>query len=1515
MLLFLLVVAKSVIVSIDGYVPSRFKNLIIANSKERNLEKVNENIIHIAESPFRFKYMGKKKLLCSFKEKTPEFRVYKKTSDNKRLKESPTVSIPQNMPGSFSLISNIQQHNISVSFFINYNCSFLILPENDLESLPKGYKEISLAHSPLAFLASSNSEFFVFSDAKYQITQYLCNPGYFIQNVMKILFLIFTLFVLITGTFLLQKKLSLKSKITFWVLDYDLNVYYGPNLSILNDASKEILIQETQQCKMTNTAINSAIRLKRQVKSMIYDRMLVIPLNSKRLIAVLWEEYVDPNNPLEFKLTLESGNNEISSPIFSFSSYREYRPVKISFSTKNNVNCVIESSSAILAPFQPYGHLFGFSLTVLDFMLKSQRKSGNFEDLFSMYTTKISKFLKTQRTFVFNENGNIIFQYCLKTLKPFDQAKIMELYQKSLKAKKNLLFKNFFGDDLSYFIASICNLIFIYAFKEPCDIFERACSSFSTLSILYFMNFLTSNINTTIINRFYESLDMINKRFILIQSGLQSRNLIICKNSIASGLKSIEEYKKFMVQNGLERIDLISNEALDLMKKGGGKCMKKSTKLNVEGKVKYYVLSGIVDYDHFFQEYIYTCFVEDVTEKKAYEEKLLSYKEQIQKAIQAFHIHELIINNGKIKLVDDGLFKELGRPSDENLLLISLVYPDDIQNCYSITKGKFITLRLLNSDNVPIYYIALTSGKHGMIFCLDNLDDIPKITKNPEEEGMHLSSQNQVIVWTVDTQRDIVHQLFMQPTIWEALSVDQDTKFSSIIDYIHNDDHENFLDGYTKLLNGEIDQWDCDVRLIRMNSNYEWYKFVFVLTQSRFLNCLTYNIQKEKEMVSKLEDTQRLRDLLMSSGKLALWQFVDDHEPIEILDSFDPGISILIKMNWTFIENQVHPDFRDAFKNAVLDTLENDKSFEIDIPLLFNNAQGVQYWVSLRGKKNISNSSFSSLFQNNNNLPNNEKNIREIVGVCIDVTDFWNAYTVLEEEKKAAELANQQKTIFLSNVSHEIRTPMNGIFGMLDVLVLQDLSSEQRVLAESLLSSSAQLMSLLDDTLHIAKIESGSLTVNPTIFSITKIIEPISIASGSSARLKQLKFYVIIDKKFPSLLYGDPQLIIQIVNNFVSNALKFTKQGSITVSFKWEEDNQDDEIHEKCILSVKDTGIGIDPKRQQIIFERFQQADASVQRFYGGTGLGLALVKDICTELGGNVKINSSLGNGSEFICEIPMNSVMFSYSPPFKDGIKHTIMISCTDQVVSSSIIDWMIFHKYDVLSFENPEEIIAISKEEKRKIDAIFVEGNRDIWHQLKDIVSNIFSDPQQFKPLICSICEAGEKILFDYTISKPLLMEHFLHFMNLIRYNKLKFKDKSYLDKKYQLTNSLAEHKRRKKILVVEDNKANQFVMSKILQNIGCDFVIAENGQKAIDVLKVHTFDLVFMDCQMPVLDGLEATKIIRSSNEPYSTIPIIALTANAVEGDEKTCLDAGMNDYLAKPVRIEQISSKIKQYALR
>ncbi|OHT12388.1 ATPase [Tritrichomonas foetus] len=1444
--------ARRLVASVNGYIPSQIQIL-----QTRNTETMREAIpdIYFIEDSFKSASPKNIKKQCQFDEPIPDFFIYKR---NDSAITKPLVEIPSNIGGYSTLYRLSFSKNITVALYSSgASFKFSSSPDEHFD----GYHVLS-SHEKLEmfpFLFNVKSTFHVYSNLPYsQISSVCKTETHFIKIFISLLLILFFIWIVFQFTDDIL-EINLARDLDCWIVNKDGKMLLGKPMDNVPKLYKKYLHQIIIRSASTQNPQFTVCALKRHIKYQTYIGVFCMPFGS-HYFACICEEFLSQAEIPKFNIKFESQNMELkSTPKIEMLPLFNYRPLEIECTLVNNITCQYFLPGTALVPFLPYGRILS---VIISMVFKVNSQISRFildESIFYQLVQDCCKQVKVNGI-AFFMNNEIIYRYDLK--KVITDEAIIEIFQKLDFNKSPFEEKGLFQENDYCFCYSVSGISIIIQFlKRPLPTFIDIGLPLIANCCGLSYHLIRAKIQTTRFQQLISLFGSTHTHSIFEYSNNYQR--VFCKNEIIQNNKQLSAIlEKLQKENEMS----INRQMLQVS--------SPSEWASIDSSENSY---AVVD------DCIKTYLLEDVSVFKRHELNLSKSFSEIRSAMTILNMHmfEVIRNfnsnpnneNNKnntnlninddgefiIKMQDEKLFQSLNLKAPENLYLNEYIHHKDKEK---ILLGKS-NIRLMNSENKPICYASITNGKFGFIFCVEDMIST-RTRLETSDKGIQLATTaSSLIFWTVDPTHDTVNSLFMQPTIWDVLSVGRDTNFSRFVDFIYEEDKQLFIENYRALTSEKIHQWNGFVRLLRISGTYEWHRLVFTSSRTNTLHCLALNVNTQKENELKLRETHRLRDLLLSSGKLTLWKFNDDHEPIEPIHHFDPNVMKVVEMNWTFVENQVREDYRDEFYETMQRAYECDECFAMSVPLLLDE----EIWVSVRGKART--------------------NSRQVFGVCIDITELRKAYSDLEKEKRRAEEANKQKTVFLANMSHEIRTPMNGIFGILDVLALRNLSSEQKQLVELIRASSTHLMKLLDDTLNLSKIEQGDIESNPTIFNFGQLIEPICVATASRATLNNIKFNVIISKDFPFLVFGDSQLLIQILNNLVSNALKFTKNGHIDVILEWSEEGE----MEFLTLQVADSGIGITKEQKKVIFHRFEQAEASTARYFGGTGLGLALVQEIARFLGGSVKVKSKYGQGTRFIVDLPFESIYRPYSPVFTDNKKHIILISTADEVLKQNLLNWIPMCRYEVICFENVRDI------EKYQPEVIFIEGKKSLCDEIDQNVKT--------NAVKCAICKAGEAPAFKNKLTSPLMPHRLFEFLKECRYRKLE----SSINVQAK---SVDQTKRR--ILVVEDNKTNQFVMSKILSSCGCTFEIADNGKEAISKLDTteKEFDMIFMDCQMPVLDGITATRIIRKSNKSYSNIPIVALTASAVEGDEETCLNAGMDAYLAKPVRYQQVINIIKRF---
>lgn len=545
-----------------------------------------------------------------------------------------------------------------------------------------------------------------------------------------------------------------------------------------------------------------------------------------------------------------------------------------------------------------------------------------------------------------------------------------------------------------------------------------------------------------------------------------------------------------------------------------------------------------------------------------------------------------------------------------------------------------------------------------------------------------------------------------------------------------------------------------------------------------------------------------------------------------------------------------------------------------------------------------------------------------LIETFVDITEQRNATRQLIEAKRAAEHANEMKSQFLSNVSHEIRTPMNAILGFTQILKDTQLDKKQFDYVQTIHESGEVLLSIINDVLDLSKVEAGQVQLETIEFDLSQLVVSVIKMMHSRIKEKTVKVDCHIDKSVPNGFRGDPTRIRQILINLIGNAIKFTEEGriDITVSLDDLDRGNDGRPGDIRILhfSVKDTGIGISEEQQQAIFDSFSQADISTTRKYGGTGLGLAITKAFVQKMGGDIHVNSHIGDGSDFIFTLRLEQaepVFLTDVSPIRvealegkqvllvDNDSHAIEIFmhyCKVLKMDILYVAHTIDNALSWLSTEiNTPDLILASVMIKGVADKSLLERIRNT-KRLRDAkVIALITDIE------CRQKEHQHIKEYDAFLRKPIIRETFATVLQNVFADKRKSRCalNQYKNEKMVLND--------KYILIAEDNEINYKLIETILKSYGCIIDWAKNGREAIEQVRNNNYDVVLMDVQMSEMGGLEATRFIR--NELKKDVPIIALTAGVMDADREKVIASGMNDYLSKPIDFGLLKRKLHKYA--
>ncbi|WP_413173645.1 response regulator [Anabaena azotica] len=613
--------------------------------------------------------------------------------------------------------------------------------------------------------------------------------------------------------------------------------------------------------------------------------------------------------------------------------------------------------------------------------------------------------------------------------------------------------------------------------------------------------------------------------------------------------------------------------------------------------------------------------------------------------------------------------------------------------------------------------------------------------------------------------------------------------------------------------------------------------------------------------------------------------------------------------------DNVHPDELQQVISELKEHLEG-KTDVYQSTHRIKHRNGNYIWIATKGKC----------------IRDEQGNPYRLVGTITDITEKKLAEEQLKFAKEEAEIANQIKSEFLATMSHEIRTPMNAVIGMTGLLLDTQLTPQQQEFAEIIRNSGDSMLTLINDILDFSKIESGKLEIEKQIFNLRNCIEESLDLVAPKASEKRLEIAYLMDTKTPEFIKGDVTRLRQILVNLLSNGIKFTNYGEVVVSVTSKVTNQLDnslitqESHQlyEIRFTVKDTGIGIPEDKMYRLFQPFSQVDASTTRHYGGTGLGLVISQRLTELMGGKMWVESQVGQGSSFIFTITTSFIEKSDIKNINDNdhdndklINNKRLLIVDDNITNRQAL-MLQCQSFGMLPIAVESGKEALRYLEQRQVDIAILDMQMPEMDglTLAEKIRNLPNYKRLPLIMLSSIgnvqnYENSQQVNLEFAayLNKPIKKSQLLKILiNIFSNDVIMNKDNISASTQSKFDHLMAD-KLPLKIIVAEDNVVNQKVAINILQRLGYRADVAANGLEVLAALRRQAYDVILMDLQMPEMDGLTATRQI-CQEWPLSSRPwIIAMTANAMQGDREKCLEAGMNDYTTKPIRIEELTKAL------
>ncbi len=745
-------------------------------------------------------------------------------------------------------------------------------------------------------------------------------------------------------------------------------------------------------------------------------------------------------------------------------------------------------------------------------------------------------------------------------------------------------------------------------------------------------------------------------------------------------------------------------------------------------------------------------------------------------------------------------------------------------------------------------------------------------------------------LWDWDLTTD---HLFVDRTYFGFLGIEKDDQvipIQELVSLVHPEDLEDFSAATREALRGKAPLFQVQHRMRHADGRWVWIETCGNVTQrdahgraTRMTGTHT-NITERKQLARALSNTLRVLHALLETLPLPV-----------ILRDTDRRVT-MVNAAWEKMLGIKRQDIVGKRIESYPNWVISENQQESDVEVLANKC-AVRYETVVHGLNGID----YDVIVAKTALVAEDGTVTGLASVITDISGQKRTAAALERARVSAEAAVQAKSRFLANMSHELRTPLNGVVGMASLLENTALDAKQRRFVRTLRSSAEALITLINDVLDLSKAEAGKLELARAPFELRRELEQVVGLFGARAYDKGIEIAAHIARDVPATIHGDPIRLRQVLGNLVNNAVKFTESGAVLLAVTVVPGDTADAMLE---FSVTDTGVGVAPEEQKRIFEAFEQADGSVTRKFGGTGLGLAISRQLVDLMHGSMGLTSEAGHGSCFSFRIPVGVPRVEL-PPVAPAPDLGAIVIGLHPVIRSPVCDTISIESSHVISVDSSIGAIEALQDFGPRISRIRVVIDSNAAAKLEHAVSGLRAAAAPRQVDVIAIMPPDADIAPPTGVNRSLLKP--LCIPDLIS-------TQVPLDTA-QTTRMrvLPQTGSRGRALVVEDNAVNQELARAMLDMLGFHVTTASNGHEGVLAAAADPeLDLILMDCQMPVMDGLAAARAIRLAEGGSSRVPIVALTGNAMPGDREACVAAGMDDYLAKPFSLAALKATIDRW---